>query len=105
MYLYEDRGLLLCVLLSVVVSAAVVLLLPAAVRYRAPDGKNCCWIIESDSSVLFLFIQTRCNFNVPGGSTVSHFRPRFACMLGIITGMRGAEASISPPRRRPHDRV
>ena len=26
------------------------LLLAAAVRHRVPDGKICCWFIESDSS-------------------------------------------------------
>ena len=41
------------------VAAAAVLLLPAAVRHRVPDGQICGWSIESDPSVFFLFIQTR----------------------------------------------
>ena len=46
------------------------LLLAAAVRHRVPDG-NICWFIESSSSILFLFIQTRFIFNVPFGSMVA----------------------------------
>ena len=44
--------LLLCVLpySAVTVVAAVA----AAVRHRVPDGKNCCWSIESDSIQCFL---------------------------------------------------
>ena len=64
------------------VAAAAVLLLAAAVRYRVPDGKNCCWFIESDPSAFFLSIQTRFIFDVPLGSTVSYLRPRFAYILG-----------------------
>ena len=41
----------------------------AAIRYREPDGNICCWSIESDSSVFFLFIQTRFIFNAVLGST------------------------------------
>ena len=44
--------------------------------------KSCCLFIESDSSVLFLCIQTRFTLNVPLGSTghFHHFlRPRLAC--------------------------
>ena len=41
------------------VAAAAVLLLPAAVRHRVPDGQICCWFIESDPSVFFLPIQAR----------------------------------------------
>ena len=40
------------------VAVAAVLLLAAAVRHHVPDGKICCWSIESDASVFFLFIQT-----------------------------------------------
>ena len=59
----------MCVYVRTVVSAAAaaalcvaILLASAAVRHRVPDGKVCCWFIESDSSVLFLFIQTRIIF-------------------------------------------
>ena len=34
-------------------------------------AKLLLWFISSDSSVLFLFIETRFNFNVPLGSTVA----------------------------------
>ena len=55
--LYAYRVLLpLCVAILPVVSAAsAVLLLPGAVRHRVPDGKICCWFIESDPSVFFSF--------------------------------------------------
>ena len=36
----------------------------AAVRRRVPEAKNCCWLIESDSSQWFLCLQTRFIFNV-----------------------------------------
>ena len=65
--------LLLCVLICccVFAAAAVLLFLAAGVRYRVPDGQICCWFIESDPSVFFLFIQTRFIFYVPLGSTVA----------------------------------
>ena len=41
-----------------------------AVRHHVPDGKICCWSVESNSSsVFFLFIPTRFVFNVLLGST------------------------------------
>ena len=43
---------------AVAVAAAAVLLFPAAVRHRVPDGQICCWFIESDHSVLLLSNQT-----------------------------------------------
>ena len=45
------------------VAAAAVLLLPAAVRHRVQDGQICCWFIESDPNVFFLFIETRFVFD------------------------------------------
>ena len=66
----------------VAVAAAAVLLLLVTVRRRVPDGQVCCWFVESDPSVFFLFIQTRVIFYVSFGSTVSHLRPRFAYILG-----------------------
>ena len=47
------------------------LLLAAAARHRMPLDKICCWFIESDSCVLFLFIQTRFIFYAPLGITVA----------------------------------
>ena len=46
------------------------LLLAAAVRHGVPDGKICCWFIEADPSVFFIFIQTFFFF-VPLGGTVA----------------------------------
>ena len=61
------------------------------------------WFTASDPSVLFLFIPTRCIFNVPLGSTVafsaSLFFPYISYIIG--TGMRGTKAGVSPPRRSP----
>ena len=54
------------------VAAAAVLLLAAALRHRVPEGKNCCWFVESDPSIFFLFSQTRFIFYVPLGGTVPH---------------------------------
>ena len=62
--------LLLCAaILSAVVAATAALLLPAIVRRMTKFG--CCWFIESDPSVLFLFIQTRFIFYVPLDGTVA----------------------------------
>ena len=72
----------LCVATYTAVVAAAVLLLPAAVCHRVPDGQIWCWFVESDPSVFFLFNQTRFNLMVSLGSTVSHLRPRFAYILG-----------------------
>ena len=63
--------LLLCYWYTAVPAAAAVRLLPAAVRRRERDRKFCCWFIKSDSSVLFLLIQTRIVFSVPLASTVA----------------------------------
>ena len=49
----------------------LLLRLAAGVCHAVPDGNFCCWFIESDPSVFFLFIQTRYIFNVPLGSNVA----------------------------------
>ena len=61
----------IAVVAAAAAAAAAVLPLPAAVRRLVPDGKICCWFIESDPSVFFLFFQTRFVFSVPLGSTVA----------------------------------
>ena len=91
--------LLLCVAI-LLAAAAVVLIIGAAVLHRAPGGKNCCWFIQFDPSAFFLSIQTRFIFDVPIGSTVSYLRLDLPTSL-VLTGMRGAKASVSPPRRGP----
>ena len=74
------------------------LLLAAAVRDRVQDGKNCCWFIESDSSVS---LQTRFMSMYPL-TELSQLRSRFVYTTSSVnTGMRGAKAGISPPRRSP----
>ena len=84
-----------------VVAAATDLLLPAAVRHCVPDGKICCWFIESDPSVFFLFIQTQFTLNAPLGSTVSLSRRRFAYILGNYGHARSQggrqHAAAKPP--------
>ena len=58
---------LLLLLCTGVVAAAA-----AAVRRRVPDGKQCCWFIESDSFQCFRsLIQASNIFNVSLGSTVA----------------------------------
>ena len=53
------------------VAAAAVLLLAAVVGHRVPGDtiRSCGLFTASDSSVFFLFIQTRFIFHVPLGST------------------------------------
>ena len=85
-----------CCTAAVIVAAAAVLLLPAAVTHRVPDDQICCCFIESDPSVLFLFIQTRFSFDVvPLGSTLSHLRPRF-CLLYTSPSPRDLSTSRMP---------
>ena len=47
------------------------MLLAAAVRHRAPDGKVCCSGPLRLITVFSLFFQTRFIFYVPRGSTVA----------------------------------
>ena len=65
--MYRVPPLLLLRLCTGVVAAAA-----AVVRHHVPDGKHCCWFVESDSiQWFFLFIQTRLFLTyVPLGSTV-----------------------------------
>ena len=64
-------GMYLCIQSAVAAAVAALCCNTAAVRHCLPDGKSCCWFIESDPpSVFFLFIQTRFIFDVPLGSTV-----------------------------------
>ena len=85
---------------TIIAAAATVLLLPAAVRHRVPDGQICCWIIESDPSVSFLFIQRDLFLVVPLGSTVSHLRPRFAYILGNC-GHARSQGGRQPAAAKP----
>ena len=65
-----------------------------------PDGKICCWFIESDPSVSFLFIKNRFIFyGTPGSTTavVSRLRPRFAYILGIY-GLARSQGGRQPER-------
>ena len=71
-------------------------------------AKLLLWFSASDSSVFFLFIQTRFFFNAPLGSTYCRifsvnfftYNTHHTYILGI-TGMRGAKAGVSPPRWSP----
>ena len=71
--------------------------------YRVPDGKICCWFIESDSSVFLLLMQRRFSFYVPLGSNavMSHLRPRYAYILGNFGHARSQggrqTAAAKPP--------
>ena len=78
------------------------LLLLAAVRRRVPDGKICCWFIESDSSVFFLFIQTRYILNVLLVSTVAFTA---SICLQYILGNHGhgrSQGGRQPAAAKPH---
>ena len=80
------------------VAAATVLLLPAAIRHRVPDGQICCWFIDSDPSVFFIFNQTR--FILMHPLAVPYRIDGLDLPTSsVITGMRGAKAGVSPPRR------
>ena len=86
---------------TAVVAAAAVLLLPAAVRHRVPNGQICCWFIESDPSFFIPFIQTRFVFDgTPWQYSVSHLRPRFAHILGNY-GHARSQDERRPARRIP----
>ena len=83
--------LCVAILLLTVVAAAAVLLLPAAVRHRVPDGQICCWFIESDASVFFLFIQERFSFD---GTP----RPYCVAFTASMLGNYGIRACAEPRR-------
>ena len=90
--------LLLLLRTGVVVAAA------AAVRHRVADGETCCWFIESDSLQCFLSLYSNTiDFCCMHSLAVrSHIWPRYAhTASSVITGMRGAKAGVSPPRRSP----
>ena len=70
------------------------------VRHLVPGCQICRWFIESSPSVFFLFIQTRCIFYVPLGSTVSHLRPRFAYILGNY-GHARSQGGRQPAAAKP----
>ena len=89
----------MCCYTAVILAAAAV-----AVCHRVPDGKNCCWFTESDSIYCFLFILKHVFF--------FHVCTPWQCcriygldfaytISSVITGMHGAMAVVSPPRRRP----
>ena len=74
----------------------------AAVRHRLLDGKICCWFIESYSIQCFLSLHSNaiylhCTYSL---AVLSNLRPGLAYTTSsVITGMRGAKAAVSPPRR------
>ena len=91
----------LCVAILLLLLQPLLLLLAAAVHHRVPmlDGKSCCWSLESDSSVLFLFIQDAISFNAPLGSTVAFrlilMRIRFrASICGQIDFFKQKQTSV-----------
>ena len=105
LYIHTERccrccSFFVCSYTAVVAAAAAVLLLAAAVRRRVPDGQICCWFIESNATVLHLFIQTRFIFHVPLGSTVSHLRSRLSYILGNY-GHARSQAGRQPAAAKP----
>ena len=81
-----------------VVAATAVLLLPV-VRNRVPDAQICCWFIESDPSVFFLFIQTRFILMYPLAVLLCRIYGLDLPTSSVILGMSRAKAGVSPPRR------
>ena len=62
----------------------------------------CCWLSEYDSSNFLSVHSNTIYFFMHPLAVLSHFRPRFAYNTSsVITGMRGAKAGVSPPRRNP----
>ena len=113
--------LLCCYAMLLLLLQLLLLLLAAAVPHRVADGKICCWFIASDSSVLFLSIQTLFIFNVHLGSDVAfaasiclqyvldncgcarnqggrqHAAAKPPLYLAYITGLRGPPIPIHVP--------
>ena len=73
----------------------LLLLLAAAVRHRVPDSKNCCWFIDSDSSVSFSSFKHDF-LNIYPLTVLSHLRPRFA-NRGHVQSQGGRQ----PPAAKP----
>ena len=76
----------------------LLLLLLAANRHRVPDGKICCWFIESEPSLFFLFKDDF--FLMHPLAVLLHLRPRFACILGNYRHAR-SQGGRQPAAARP----
>ena len=93
--------LLLCVLLYCCCCCAAT---ACCCSSSCPGWQNLfLWFLASDSSVFFLFIQTRFVLNVPLGSTSlpSIYLVNTYHASSVIAGMRGGKAGVSLPRRTP----
>ena len=82
------------------VAAAAVLLLPAAVRHHVPDGQICCCFIESDPTQCFSSFK-REDFLWYPLAVLYRIYGLDLPTSSVTTGMRGAKAGVSPPRRSP----
>ena len=80
MYLYS---VLLLLLLCVCCYTAVIAAADVSVRHLVPDGKNCCWLIESDSMQYFLSL---------------HSDPFCCCTPSQYYGIYGLDLPIPHPR-------
>ena len=109
MYLYlvyaGDVFLLLLLCCYTAVAAAAVLLLAAAARHGVPDGNICCRFIASNPSVFFLLFIQRDFFDF---FLMYPLAVRLCRIYGldlptslVITGMREANAGVSPSRQSP----
>ena len=78
----------------IAVAAAAVLLFPAAVRHRVPDGQIWCWFVESDPSVLFFFIQTRFFLCTPWQYCIAFTVSICLRTSPVIAGMLHGEAPL-----------
>ena len=78
------------------------LLLPAAVRHRMPHGKICCFTSLSLIPVFSFSTFQHDLFLMHPLAVLPHVRPRYTnATSSVITGMRGANAGVNPPRRSP----
>ena len=102
LFVYKNFCCCCCVLLILL----LLLQHAAAVRHRVPDGNICC-CGSLHLIPVFSFIQTQFTFNARTLAVLSRLQPRFTYNTHniytslVITGMRGAKAGVSPPRRSP----
>ena len=97
MYLYIQSApadaAALCIAIRTAVDAAAA---AAVVRPHVPNGKICCWLIESDSIQCFLFKRDRFFMYVPLGSTAVAFTASI-CLYYILGNYGRQPAAEKPP--------
>ena len=82
-------------------AAAAVLLLAAAVLHRVPDGKICCCGPLHLIAVIYLSSFKHDLFLMHPLAVLASIYLINVFTSSVMTGMRGAKAGVSPPRRSP----